>query len=228
MLDGVVRSEAERITIVAAASDVSVRVEDRVTVDAEVGLDELAVEEFARLVGAVGRHLLSGTISFDGRAFSVSGLVAGGPQRTAFEQEVAGSEVSITLTLAPPVSEDEASRLEDELNELVAADPIRFSTGSTRLDAASRSVLEEVAEALLRFDGVRLTVEGHTDSDGVPAENVTLSQRRAESVVAVLIEFGLDPGAVEAVGFGSARPVLVDGVEDKFASRRVEFRVTVS
>ena len=39
---------------------------------------------------------------------------------------------------------------------------------------------------------------------------------------------GLDPGSLESEGFGSERPILVDGVEDKDASRRVEFRVEVA
>ncbi|MGA1052054.1 MAG: fasciclin domain-containing protein [Ilumatobacteraceae bacterium] len=227
VLDGVVRSEAERTLIVAAADAVAVRVEDRMAVDPAVGLDDVVVGDFARLVDAVGRHLLSGTVGFDGRSFSASGLVAGGPQRSAFEQAVAGIEVAITLTLAPPVSDGEASELEDELNELVAADPIRFGTGSTRIDADGRAVLAAVVSSLSKFDGVRLTVEGHTDSDGVAEENLTLSRRRAEAVRDVLVELGVDPDSIDAQGFGSERPVIVDGVEDKLASRRVEFRVTV-
>ncbi|MEY2959598.1 MAG: hypothetical protein RLZZ01_2166, partial [Actinomycetota bacterium] len=228
VLGGTVRSEDERSTIVEAATAAAVRVDDRLVVDADVGLDGTTAEDLAVLIRAVGRHLLRGNVGVDDGSYTVSGVAAGGPQRSAFEQEVAGLDVSVTITIAPPVSVDEAARLEDELNALVADDPITFATGSVRIDAGSRDVLEAVVRSLLRVDGVRVTVEGHTDSDGVAEDNRTLSLRRAESVRDALVELGLDPATVEARGFGSERPILVDGIEDKQASRRVEFRVSVS
>ena len=227
VLDGTVSSEVERGVIVDAASVVADRVDDRLTVDPRVGIDESDARDLAALVGAVGRHLLSGSVVFDGLGFAVSGVVAGGPQRSAFEADTAGLEVAATLTIAPPVSQDEASELEVELNELVAADPIRFATGSVRIDGDSQGVLDAIALILLRFDGIRITVEGHTDSDGVEQDNVVLSERRAEAVRDALVELGFDPDLIDAQGFGSQRPVVVDGEEDKVASRRVEFRVTV-
>jgi outer membrane protein OmpA-like peptidoglycan-associated protein len=43
-----------------------------------------------------------------------------------------------------------------------------------------------------------------------------------------LIDRGILADSITAVGFGSEQPVLVDGVEDKAASRRVEFRVVAT
>jgi outer membrane protein OmpA-like peptidoglycan-associated protein len=40
-----------------------------------------------------------------------------------------------------------------------------------------------------------------------------------------LVERGLDGTAITAEGFGEQQPVLIAGVEDKLASRRVEFRI---
>lgn len=73
-----------------------------------------------------------------------------------------------------------------------------------------------------------IAIEGHTDSDGVPIENLALSQRRAFTVLDALVERGVDPATLTAEGFGSEQPVLIDGVEDKTASRRVEFRVVTA
>ena len=73
-----------------------------------------------------------------------------------------------------------------------------------------------------------ITVAGHTDSDGDADENLVLSQLRAAAVRQALVDRGVEAEAVTAEGFGSTRPVLVDGVEDKAASRRVEFQVAVS
>ena len=75
------------------------------------------------------------------------------------------------------------------------------------------------------FEGVTITVEGHTDSDGDAIANQILSQQRAEAVRAALAERGVGAATITAEGFGEDRPVLVNGVEDKDASRRVEFRI---
>ncbi len=38
-----------------------------------------------------------------------------------------------------------------------------------------------------------------------------------------LIDNGIDADRLQAIGFGETQPILVDGVEDKAASRRIEF-----
>ena len=68
-------------------------------------------------------------------------------------------------------------------------------------------------------------MQGHTDSDGDAFDNQVLSEARAFAVQEALVERGLSRGAVRYDGFGSTQPVLVDGEEDKVASRRVEFAV---
>ena len=93
------------------------------------------------------------------------------------------------------------------------------------LTESADSIITAIARRLVQFDGVSITVEGHTDSDGTPSVNLTLSQERATAVVSALIANGVDATTITAEGFGSERPILVDGVEDKEASRRVEFRV---
>jgi OOP family OmpA-OmpF porin len=89
------------------------------------------------------------------------------------------------------------------------------------------AVLDRLAGIAEQFDGVTITIEGHTDSDGVPAENQVLSAQRAAAVLANLVARGVPAADLTAVGLGSTRPMVVGGVEDKDASRRIEFRVTV-
>ena len=66
-------------------------------------------------------------------------------------------------------------------------------------------------------------VEGHTDTDGSDEVNQELSQARAQSVVNFLVANGLEESRFTPRGFGETMPILVDGVEDKAASRRIEF-----
>ena len=76
--------------------------------------------------------------------------------------------------LVPP-SIAEAAATTTAINDLLTLEPILFATGSAEILAESQPTLEAAAELLA--DAERpLTVEGHTDSDGDDALNLTLSQ----------------------------------------------------
>jgi OOP family OmpA-OmpF porin len=226
-LSGVVASEVERAVLLQAAAgpDGSVAVDDQLTVDPDIGIDDATTVSLAELVAVMRTNLLSGVCGFDGTGLYVSGIYLNDAGRDAVLAVAEGLSAATELAPPPAATTTDATDLETELNAYVAANPILFQSGSSLLTESSMSVLDQVAIELLRFAGVAVTVEGHTDSDGNPAENVTLSQYRALVVRQALIDRGIDADAITAQGFGSERPILVDGVEDKLASRRVEFRV---
>jgi hypothetical protein len=67
--------------------------------------------------------------------------------------------------------------------------------------------LPEHIAHLLSFDS--LTITGHADVTGKPAQNLLLSQRRAATVAAELAVDGVDATKITAVGVGSAEPIAV-------------------
>ena len=119
----------------------------------------------------------------------------------------------IDVVLTPPSS----------LNEALNIQNIEFEVNSDVITAAGQ---EELQKALAFFSAnadATAAIEGHTDTDGDDASNLDLSQRRADSVRTFLAENGLDAERFTTEGFGETMPILVDGVEDKPASRRIEF-----
>ena len=78
---------------------------------------------------------------------------------------------------------------------------------------------------------VEIRIEGHTDSNGEYFHNMELSQNRTRTVLQYC--FGLmdsyeadwAKGLITANGLSSSQPILINGVENKDLSRRVEFRV---
>ena len=78
---------------------------------------------------------------------------------------------------------------------------------------------------------VEIRIEGHTDSDGEYFHNMELSQNRTRTVLQYCYSLMNESEAlwakqlITANGLSSSQPILVNGVEDKGLSRRVEFRV---
>jgi outer membrane protein OmpA-like peptidoglycan-associated protein len=105
---------------------------------------------------------------------------------------------------------------------------IKFGTASAKIvGKESFAILGDVAQVLRDMPTLKkLRIEGHTDSVGNDAKNLKLSQNRADSVMAQLIKLGIDPGRLEAVGFGETRPIASNATKaGRAENRRIEFNV---
>lgn len=109
----------------------------------------------------------------------------------------------------------------------VVVDGIFFETGSATVQATSDAALTQMAELLRQREDLRLFVVGHTDTTGAFATNLGLSQRRAQSVVAALVErFGIAATRLDAHGVGPLSPRASNGNEaGRAQNRRVEIVV---
>ncbi len=106
-------------------------------------------------------------------------------------------------------SHSAAGPAEDARAPAIALD-IRFATGSDHLTDDARDTIGRIGAALKssQLSNFRFRVEGHTDSTGNPAANLTLSQRRAEAVKAYLVSNeGVEASRLETVGKGSSEPL---------------------
>jgi OOP family OmpA-OmpF porin len=99
-----------------------------------------------------------------------------------------------------------------------------FDKSAIRPDAAI--ILDEAASILSGKPGVRVRVEGHTDSTGPESYNQGLSERRAASVLKYLVGHGIEAGRLTSIGFGELRPIASnDTREGRALNRRVELNV---
>lgn len=101
---------------------------------------------------------------------------------------------------------------------------ILFDVDSADIRPESDATLDAIGATLEEHPELRLSIEGHTDSDGEEAANLDLSERRAAAVRSYLLEnFEVDPSRLEAKGFGETSPVASnDTPEGKQRNRRVE------
>lgn len=109
------------------------------------------------------------------------------------------------------------------VNQVIGLENIEFEVSSAVITAGGQAELQKAILYFTENPAVGAVIEGHTDTDGSTEGNLALSQARAESVMTFLIDNDIDAARLQAVGFGESQPIVVDGVEDKAASRRIEF-----
>ncbi len=103
---------------------------------------------------------------------------------------------------------------------------VLFASSKSELLPAAQSRLNQVAEALMATKERKLTVEGHTDSQGSSSYNQVLSQQRADAVRSYIISRGYPAEMIQAQGIGKDRPVADNGnPEGRANNRRVEIIV---
>lgn len=98
-----------------------------------------------------------------------------------------------------------------------------FDTGKTELKPESQDQLEQIRALLKDQPKLKLLVVGHTDTVGQQDANLTLSQGRAQAVVAALVKSGIASERLQARGVGYYAPVAPNANEEGRArNRRVE------
>ena len=110
-------------------------------------------------------------------------------------------------------------------------DVITFDSGSSALapdQALSLARLEKVMVQMIDDDPAELfLIEGHTDAVGSEIANLTLSDRRAETVALALTEyFGIPPESMVVQGYGEAFPKLPSPGDERANRRAAVRRIT--
>jgi len=92
-----------------------------------------------------------------------------------------------------------------------------------RTDAPTRTRVRALVDFVLANPGAMVRVEGHTDSQGNPQANLSLSQQRADAIKDVLRAAGIPASQVQAIGLGAEQPVASNATaQGRERNRRVE------
>ena len=104
---------------------------------------------------------------------------------------------------------------------------VYFDFNKATLKPESHEELSKLSCLMSTVPNIKVEIGGHTDGVGGNGYNKSLSQKRAESVVAFLISQGVDKTRLRAVGYGEAQPLASNDDEDegRELNRRTEFKI---
>lgn len=115
----------------------------------------------------------------------------------------------------------------DDLVKALNLMNVYFDSGSATITLDSLDTLNHAAKAIKAAPaGIRIEVGGHTDNSGDAAANLSLSQQRADAVIARLAELGVARESLVGKGYGQDQPIADNASEDgKAKNRRMQFTV---
>ena len=183
------------------------------------------------VIGATGGAVIGGVVGNNvGEGNTALGAIIGGvvggaagayignrmdKQAQRIEEEIPGAEVE-RVGEGVNVTFDETSG-------------VYFATDKYAIEGQSREALMSLANIFQEYPNTNILVEGHTDSTGSDAYNLTLSKNRAQAVTNFLTSQGISRGRIETKWYGEAQPkydnTTVDG---RAKNRRVELAIVAN
>ena len=149
------------------------------------------------------------------------GGVAGGVIGNQIDQQIKELD-EVTAGTGVDVSETP-----DGTGILLNLPDVTFAVDSAQVGPQMRTVLDDVAQSMIRYPNSLIDVMGHTDSTGAEAYNQALSQRRAAAVADYLVMRGVSRARIETLGYGEQYAIADNTTpEGRAQNRRVEVRIT--
>ena len=116
-----------------------------------------------------------------------------------------------------------------ETGKSVILKNIFFDTDSFNIKPESKGQLTEIIDFMKVNPALVVEIGGHTDDQGSESHNLTLSGKRAESVVKYLVENGIPAPRLKSIGYGFSIPLTENSTEEGRAqNRRTEFKILES
>lgn len=163
-------------------------------------------------------------------------------QKVAAQQDSAAKTVQLAQAEAATQAERDrvarrdvkVSDLESQLHDMnarytdrgvvITLGDLLFDTGASQLRAEGQPRMDQLAGFMKRYPERHASIEGYTDNVGKAADNQALSGRRAQAVMAALIQLGVPGSQLSTQAFGEEHPTASNATT---AGRQMNRRVEV-
>ena len=183
-------------------------------------------------IGAIGGAVLGGIIGNQiGDGNSELGAVIGGVIGGAAGNAIGGKMARQAEQIENEVPGAKVERVNDGEAIAVTFDGqsggVSFDTAKYAVTPETQATLDKLIEVFKSYPDTNLLINGHTDSVGNDANNMTLSQKRAMSVRDYLVANGVDASRVTTKWYGETMPKASNDTKAGQAiNRRVEVFIT--
>lgn len=123
-----------------------------------------------------------------------------------------------------PQSSNESIEGRPQNREMFAAETVYFDVDSASIKSSQKSKLEAVAQKFKAQPAGDLLIEGHCDERGTEGYNLTLGDKRANSLREYLANLGVSPDKIHTLSLGESKPAVTGNNEAAWSkNRRGEF-----
>jgi outer membrane protein OmpA-like peptidoglycan-associated protein len=120
----------------------------------------------------------------------------------------------------------DVERVGEGIRLVLNENAVRFDTGKATLTSKAQANLDKLVPVFKEYADTNIEIYGYTDITGSAEFNLTLSQKRAESVKNYLASKGLVSSRFKTTGKGIADPIASNETADgRTQNRRVEFAI---
>ena len=121
----------------------------------------------------------------------------------------------------PPKKKEE---LQVEVGKAIVLEGVVFNTGKAEITPESEAILATAYNTLAQNPDIAVEIQGYTDNTGKRANNMKLSQGRADAIKAWLVAKGIDAGRISTKGYGPDKPAASNNTAaGREKNRRIEF-----
>jgi len=137
-----------------------------------------------------------------------------------------GSDEDLVAVVESTDDEGIEEFISGEKEQLIIGTSILFGFDSDKLNDNASQLLDKLIELMKDNKRVQLEIAGHTDATGPEMYNLSLSDRRAKSVLAYFVKKGMKSSRFEVRGYGETKPIASNDTSDgRQKNRRVEFKI---
>lgn len=177
----------------------------------------------AGMIGPDLKQVSKGKVEVQGNTIDISGEVPNEAVRQQVLSSLSGAfDAHYGIKQNLHIGQSRQKVLDDAL----ANRTVQFQSGSAILTPAGRTVLDEMAAAILKLDDPFVAIVGNTDNVGNRQSNIELSLARASAVKGYLVGKGIPAARLSVSGQGPDNPVADNSTEaGRARNRRIDFRI---